>query len=594
MKRIISLLLAVVMTIGCITVLSSCGAPKNDGAEISIYLGDIVLDFDPSDYYVSSSAEQVMSLLYEPLFKLSTKGKIECAAAKSYKVDKEERKIIIEIRESYWSDEIQLRAADFVYAWCDRIINPSNPNPAAALFADIEGVKEVMNGEGSIFDVGIKATEMQQITITYCEGADYKNILRNLASIAASPVRQDIVESAETYWSKSANSIVTNGPFKFKMLDKETGEFELSRNLGYHQHPTTKDYDNKVNPALLYTTFNTADNEIKVSYQQIEDKVTFILADAPLADREAYKKKADVSDDTSVYTYVFNTDHPLFSDPNVRIALSLMIDREAIVDAITFGKPADGFVPDACGGAEDVIISTTANETLAREYLAKANQSTVAANKAFKLTVAPDEESLAIAEIVKAAWEKLGFVVTVVAAQPCTSTIVTESGVENPASVSVIDDGIQHLIKEASYGNVQYDVIGIDWQMYSTDGVVGLAALTSDLNGYGREYIAGDIGAGASDSSVLRKNIARWSDDKYDALVSAILSTDNKKSRQAAIASAEEYLATAMPVCPLVFNQSFVFASSKISKLDFDGLGNLVFTDVKLSGYTKFYKPEEE
>ncbi len=594
MKRIVSLLLAVIIMLGSVTVLSSCGAPKNDGAEINIYLGDIVFDFDPSDYYVSSSAEQIMSLLYEPLFKLTEKGKIKCAAAKKYSVDKEERKITIELRESYWSDEIQVKATDFVYAWCERIINPSNPNPAAALFYDIEGVKEVVSGEGTVFDVGIKATEMQQITITYCEGADYKSILRNLASVAASPVRQDIVESAETYWSKSANSIVTNGPFKLKMFDRETGEFELARNLGYHQLPTVKDYDDKVNPALLYTTFKTADNELKISYKQIEDKVTFIMSDASLAERAEYKKKADVSDDTSVYTYIFNTENPLFADANVRMALSLIIDREAITDAITFGKPADGFIPDVCGGSEDALISTTANEALAREYLAKADQTLIATHKSFKLTVASDEESLAIADIVKAAWEKLGFTVTVVPVTSHVSTIITESGVENPASVSVEDDAIQHLIKEASYGKVQYDVIGIDWQMYSTDGMVGLASLTSNLNGCGKEYIAGDIDAGVSDSGVLRKNVARWADGDYDALVASIFTAENKKDRQSAILAAEEYLAQTMPVCPLVFNQTFVFAGSKISKLDFDGLGNLVLTDVKLSGYTKFYKPEEE
>jgi len=48
-----------------------------------------------------------------------------------------------------------------------------------------------------------------------------------------------------------------------------------------------------------------------------------------------------------------------------------------------------------------------------------------------------------------------------------------------------------------------------------------------------------------------------------------------------------------MPVCPLVFNQNFVFTGSKVSKVKFNGLGNLNLTNTKLSGYTKYYKPEE-
>ena len=585
MKRTLSLLLALVMILGTLVSLTSCGAPKNAGAEINIYLGAETFDLDPSDYYVSSNAEQVLSLVYEPLFSINKNGKLKPAAAKEYEVDKEERKIVITIRESYWSDNIKVNAANFVYAWCDRILDTANPNPAASLFLDIEGVKELLNGEGSISDVGISATEMDQITITYCEGADYKRILENLASVATSPVRQDIVETAETYWSKNANTIVTNGPFKLKSYNKEEGTFELARNLGYHQMYNVKDYDNKVNPALLYGNFTLADGEITVSYSDIQNKVTFIMADATLADRAANKKKAEVADHTSTYTYVFNTKHPLFADANVRRALSAAIDRDAIVKAVTFGKPADGFIPDVSGGSEEKLISTTSATNKAREYLALVDTALLEANKSFTLTIDSDEQSKKIAELVKASWESIGFTVTVKVAEP----------VENELNGSlIIDSGIQYLIKDASYGDAQFDVIAVDWQTYSLDALAGLATLTSNLNGMGKEQISGDPALGTADSSVARANVTGWSDAKYDSLVAAVLSATSKKDREAKLAEAEAYLIGEMPVCPIMFNQSFVFVGSKISKLEFNGLGNVVLTDVKLSGYTKYYKPEED
>ena len=585
MKRIVSLLMTLVMLFGAMTTLASCGAPKDDGAEINIYLGAEVFDFDPSDYYVSANAEQVLSLIYEPLFKLNGNGKLKKAAAKNYEIDKDERKIIITLAESYWSDNIKVKAADYVYAWCERIINPANPNPAATLFLDIEGVKEAISGEGSLSDVAIKATEMDQITITYCEGADYKRILKNLASVAASPVRQDIVETAETYWAKSAATIVTNGPFKIKSYDREKCTFELARNIGYHQAPTTKDYDNKVNPGLLYGSFTVGTSEITLSYEDIKNKVTFVMKDASLADRAEYKKKADTAEHTSVYTYVFNTSHPLFADVNVRRALSAIIDRNAIIDAITFGKAADGFIPDVSGGSEEDLISTSANEKKAKEYLAAADQSVVNANKSFTLTVDSDEQSRKIAEIVEAAWESLGFAVEVKVAKT----------VENEVADGIIHDSeIQYLIKNASYGKVEYDVIAVDWQTYCLDAAPALSSLTSSLNGMGKELYGGDVESGTPHYSVARKNIALWADKDYDALVAAALACDNKKERAAKLAEAEDYLVGEMPVCPLVFNESFVFVGSKISKLDFNGLGNLDFTDVKLSGYKKYFKPEEK
>lgn len=584
MKKLVSLLLTLVMILGMLTVFTGCGAPKDDGAEISIYLGSEVFDFDPSDYYVSSNAERVLSLIYEPLFKVNENGKVKCAAAKDYDVDEDDREITIELRETYWSDNIKVKASDFVYAWCERIINPVNPNPAAALFLDIEGVREAIEGNGSIWDVGIKATEMDQITITYREGADYKRILKNLASVATAPVRQDAVEVAETYWSKS--SVVTNGPFRVKSYDATSGEFELARNVGYHQDYAVVDYDNKVRPGLLYGEFTLPGSEISVSYQDIEDKVVFIMADASLSDRSAKKKKAETADHTSTYTYVFNTSHPLFNDVNVRLALSAAIDRNAIINAITFGKAADGLIPDVSGGADKDLISSGANMQQAKQYLAAADQAVVNANKAFTLTIDSDEQSRAIAKIVEAAWEQLGFEVTV-------DAVGEKRSILSDGTV-LYDSGIQYIMKDASYGIVNYDVIAVDWQTYSTDALAGLAALTSTLNGMGKAQIEGVPGeGGVANSSVARSNVAVWSDAKYDQLVLEASASPNKDERNRLLEAAEEYLMSQMPVCPLVFNQSFVITGSKISKVEFDGLGHLVLTDAKLKNYTKYFKPEE-
>ena len=583
MKRIVSLLLTLVMLLGALTTLVSCGQPKDDGAEINIYLGSQVFDFDPSDYYVSSNAERILALIYEPLFTIKKNGKVKCAAAESYEVDEEERKIIIDIRESYWSDNIQVKASDFVYAWCERIINPANPNPAAALFLDIEGVREAMNG-GSVSDVGIKATSSSQLVLTYREGADYMRILRNLASVATAPVRQDVVSSAETTWSKS--SVITNGAFKLKMYDDEKHVFELTRNVGYHQDFRAKDFDNQVNPGMLYGKMTFEGSKTAVKYSDITDKVTFVMADASLADRAEYKDKADVADDTSVYTYVFNTALPLFADVNVRLALSAAIDREAIVKAITFGKAADGFIPDVSGGSDEDYISTTANLAKAEQYLAQADQSVVNNNRYITLSIDSDEQSMAVAEIVKEAWEKLGFYVTIDA--------LTAVSTEFPGGSEARDSGIQYLAKSVAMGTQSFEVMAIDWQTYSVDALAGLAALTSHLNGMGRNLNAGVPGVGGTaNSSSPRSNLASWQDENYDQLVLEASACVNAEDRETLLKAAEKYLMEQMPICPLVFNQSFVFTGSKVSKVRFDVLGNLNLTDAKLRGYKKYFKPEE-
>ena len=358
--------------------------------------------------------------------------------------------------------------------------------------------------------------------------------------------------------------------------------------MGYHQAPTTKDYDNKVNPGLLYGSFNSGEEKIEVSYDDIKNKVVFVMAEASLADRAEYKKKADTAEHTSVYTYVFNTSHPLFADVNVRRALSAAIDRNAIIEAITFGKAADGFIPDVSGGSKDDLISTGANMDQAKQYLANANKDVVNANKTFTLTINSDEQSRAIADIAVKAWKELGFTVEIVELVEKESNVADET--------VVFDSGIQYMVKDIAYGkvNVDYDVIAVDWQTFSTDAAPGLASLTSDLNGMGSNQYGGDIESGTSYYSEARKNIAGWSDSEYDKLVADALACSKKKDRAAKLAEAEAYLVDKMPVCPLVFNESFVFEGSKISNLDFNGLGNLDFTDVKLSGYKNYFKPDED
>ncbi len=567
MKKIISLLAALIMLFGCCVQLVGCGAPDNAGAEIDIYLGNSLYDFDPTDYYADSNAEQVMSLLFEPLFRINKKGKLECAGAEDYEIDYEERKIVIELAESYWSDDTRVCAADYVYAWTQRLLNPNEPTPSAALLYDIENAAAVKSGVGTISDIGAVASGVYEITITYRQGADCEQLLRNLASIATAPIRQAIYESAPSYWTKTINTMVFNGPFKIRALNYDTNELSLERNLGYHQEPTVEDYDNNVRPNQLISFTTAPGEEIEVSYADIESKTTFLMLDAPLADRVANKSKAEAYDDTSVYSYVFNTENPLFADARVRRALSVVIDRNAIAAAVAFGKTADGFLPDVSGGSSASLITSGADLALAESLLGEVDFTGL--SKSFTLTVANNEESLKIAELVKESWELLGFTVTVKAVKPVSTTL---------GEASFKDCGIQALVKEASYGNRKFDVIGIDWQTYSEDAFVGLAAFSSTLNGCGVDYNKG----------ANRSNISGWVNSEYDYLISTAFKTNDEEVRASLLADAEKLLVEEAPIAPILFNQSFAFAHKDISKLAHDGFGNFILTDLKQKNYEDY------
>lgn len=590
MKRIISLLLTVVMLFGIATVLAACGTPKNPGAQIAVYLGEEVYDFDPTDYYADDNAEQVMSLLFEPLFSVNKKGKLECAAADDYEVDEDERTITITLRESYWSDGSLVTADQFVYAW-RKLLDASSANPAAALLYDIEGAIDVKTGEKTknSADLGVERLETDVIKITYRQGADYKQLLKNLASLATSPLHFDNYERAPEYWSKNSNTWVFNGPFQISTIDRDEGEFTLERNLGYHQKPDTKDYDEEVNPHKLISVFGVDGAPVALTYANIENNTVFYMGDAGLVQRSS-KRADEVRDDLSTYSYVFNTEKTLFTKKEVRRALSLAIDRNAIITAITYGKAADGFLPDivvdiASGGelTTNALISGSASLTEANTLLNSVSawlSGLSAEEKTIELTINCDEESKAIANLVKAAWEGLGVGLTV--------RINALTSVTNEvAGLDVEDSAIQYLVKQAAVGGVRdFDVIAVDWQMYSTDAFVGLASFSSTLNGNGVSF--NDVGA-----AVARYNISGWSNAQYDTYINEAYAATSSGTRAEKLRQAEALLIDEMPIIPLVFNQNFVYTAGGISKLAYDAYGNFILTDLKQKNYED-YLPSED
>ena len=583
MKRIISLALALVLLASCVAVLASCGAPKDSGAEISVYLGEEIYDFDPTDYYVDSNAEQVMSLLFEPLFTVNEKGKLKKeGAAKDYDVDKDERTITIELRETYWSDEIRVTANDFLYAWRDILLEPTNANPAAALLYDIENAVAVKSGEKSLYELGVDVTDTYELTITYREGADYEQLLKNLACVATSPVRQDMATSSNAgYWTKIINTAVTNGAFKIDNIDYESGTFTVSRNIGYHQNPTEKRYTDEVIPNKLISFTNNEGNTVPVSYNDLVNKTVFYMADAPLADRSANKGSASVADDLSTYTYVFNTEKELFADAKVRRALSLAIDRNAIISAITFGKAATGFLPDSVliPGTKDSfrnqnLIAAEAKMDEALTLLGEVDLTGI--SKDITLSVNDDPESLAIADIVKAAWEELGFTVEIDAVGSVSSKVVDFTTNEQ---ITINDSGIQRMVKEASRGERDFDVIAVDWQMYSTDPFVALCAFAESFSGCGALMDNG--------SKELLGSFGGYCDEDYNDLIRAAYLTTGS-SRIDILRIAEKVLVDSACIVPLVYNQSFAFIHEDISDVEFDGLGNFVLKMAEQKDYEDY------
>ena len=122
MKRLIALLLCLIM---CVSVFAGCtteGEDEDDdkGAYITMYLSDDIYDFDPANAYYNADALNVVSLMFETLFKLEEDGSVKKSLVKDYDflIDKRtgEHYMEIVLHETYWSNGVQLSADDVAYS----------------------------------------------------------------------------------------------------------------------------------------------------------------------------------------------------------------------------------------------------------------------------------------------------------------------------------------------------------------------------------------------------------------------------------------------------------------------------------------------
>ncbi|MBQ4324629.1 MAG: hypothetical protein IJC29_02435, partial [Clostridia bacterium] len=584
MKRILSALMALVMLFGVCLGLTSCGE-EDYGAEISVYLTDRIYHFDPAGEYTDDASVSVLYLLYEPLFLLDDDGDIQEGMAEDYDYDEDTGVLTVTLRESYWNSGERVVAEDFVFAW-QRILNPANGFACAPLLYDIKNAVTIKNGSGDKeqcdpANLGVAAYNASTLQITFeSKDTDVDAFLRNLTNIALAPVNRYSVNQCSEYWmSGSTEACFTNGPLCISDLDNEAGYFTLSRNDGYHRpEDSKKDADHYVVPKMLRTVWNLdeAVTEAQHSEQFLDllgtkaENTVFYMSALSLADRKEMAEDAVVSDALSTYSYVFDTTNPLFSNPAVRVVLSQVIDRQAIIDAITFGAPATGFIGngvwDSTSSRAKKSFRSVGGELLSANKVLTVDQANTKLNElgatrgSFTLTYMDREEDKAIAEIVSALWEQLGYTVNL---KPVSYYVVKkDTGAKDDRNQPIFNEYKVPAIQSIYDGDfapqtgetLGFDVIGIDYQMFSTNALTALASFTSNMNGYGVDYAAYNASTDPEKKveDFIRGNRSGYANAEYDALIAAAAAKTDLKERAALLHQAEEMLLRDMPVIPLV------------------------------------------
>ncbi len=268
-----------------------------------------------------------------------------------------------------WSNGDPIRARDWVRS-IERLITPT----VAAQFSHnafyIKNAEEFQTGKITDFtQVGVK--EIDPLTLEFT----LKNPTPLFASVLTVwvfyPVHLPTLEKfggdkrPNTPWSRPG-SIVSNGPFMLK-------EWKANQFISVGPSPTYWDHAKiRLKEIRFYPTESEETEERMFRAGQLH--ATF---EVPLGKLDVYRanepKLLRITPYYGIYYFTINTRKPPLSDPRVRRALAIAMDRRSICENVARGGqlPAETFVPTGIGGYPGgVKIEGTLDD--ARRLLAEA------------------------------------------------------------------------------------------------------------------------------------------------------------------------------------------------------------------------------
>jgi len=279
----------------------------------------------------------------EGLVTFDENGELVPGQAASWQVLDGGRQYRFQIRpDARWSNGDPVIAEDFVRAW-HRAFTPETTAATAGMLKDIQNADEILKGESGVESLGIVAVEPGVLDILLDEPAPW--ILEILAHPVSYPLHVDMQDDALR--------APVNGPFVITEWIPRAS-LKLGRNPSFHAADTVQV------ETIEYFPIEEAAAELS-RYRAGELDITETIPPG----RFAWLKE-NMADDLRVYPYLgtfwlgFNFHHSaLGSSKDLRIALSLAIDREILVRTVLGAGELPGWsiVPPGISGYQPSVMS---------------------------------------------------------------------------------------------------------------------------------------------------------------------------------------------------------------------------------------------
>ena len=468
-------------------------------------VGSEVSDLDPQ--LVTGLAEQcVVSALFEGLVTEDPRDLHPVpGVAERWEASPDGLTYTFHLRaDAKWSNGDPVTAPDFVASF-RRILTPSLAADNATLFYLVLNAEAFNQGRLADFaQVGFTAPDDRTLRITLAHPAPY--FLTLLAQMPWLPVPLPAIEKYGAAdqrgnpWTRPGR-LVGNGPFVLKT-------WKPNEVIIVEKSPTYWDAARVRLQAIHFHPIDSQDAEER-AFRAGQLHVTYTL---PVGKVDAYRRDTPqfLRRDPYFNTYFFrlNVRRPPLDDAQVRRALALAVDRQAIVEHILRGgqQPATSFTPPSLADYPPPAEVRT-DFAAARGLLAAAGHPGGRGLPPLELLYNNSENHRLLAEAVQEMWRR-------------------ELGVE----VRLVNQELKVVLAERRTG--QYQILLSDWVGDYPDASTFL------------DVWRGDSG----------NNHTGWASSDYDSLLLAAARTVDPAERAVLLQRAESLLLTAMPVVPLYFN----------------------------------------
>ncbi|MBG9980601.1 peptide ABC transporter substrate-binding protein [Facklamia sp. DSM 111018] len=529
-KIIVGFLMMFLILSNFVGVISSISA--QEGASLNLALNAEPPTLDPG-LATDSTSGSIIRNVFEGLTH-NNNGEIQPGVAEEWEESEDGLTWTFKLRQdATWSNGDPVTANDFVFSW-KRVLDPATAATYASILYPIEGAEAFNTGEGKADDVGVKAIDDYTLEVKLTHPTPYFIELTSFYTYM--PVNQKAVEADEQGWAAEAgDAYVTNGPFSLSEWN-HNANVVLAKNAEYWDVDNVK-LDN-VNIQIIESEA-TANAEYQAGNL---DYLGTPYGTVSLDSIDMYRNNSELKSEpyAAIYWYKINTTDEKLQNVNLRKALSLAIDRQALIDNILKGDqiPATGLIPPTIEGFEEDRGYLKDNDIeLAKEYLA---------------------------------------------------TAMEELGIKDPSEITInisINESEAHstIAQHIQQGWAQN--LGINSEIDSTEWQVYLEKLQALDFQVGRMGWIADYNDASTFLDMYRtaktgNNDTGWENENFKQLLDEAAAETDEAKRTQKLLDAEAVMMEEMPVIPIYYYTSNYVVKEGIEGLAPDALGNVSLKDV--------------